>query len=378
MASPTLPIEIWAAGDVELPVALGPNKVRPINDLWYKGYDKTEKPGVEEFNYLLNMLSLWVAYINGEQIPDLDNRFLQKINNLSDVADVNIARTNLVVYSKSESDQRFVNVTGDTMTGTLNLPRVSFTGADTANTDVAYIEATTFGTDGTYLDLVVGDNVGTAGSGTADSIRLRAALSGANAFTMVEVNPLTATTALARITGNLIVSGSITASSLTATTGTFTNATVTGTLTTNILQATTSRTATLTATGQIQGQTVVATSSMTTPSIRVNGTTNTNVLLVNNNNAVVAGRNIVRSINGITADGNGNVVFTAGVTDVRWSGQTNSGRLPDSSWSYVPAGAAMTGIWLSHNGSTGTHVDNFAYRYLQKLVNGSWITVSAL
>ncbi|ALL37866.1 hypothetical protein B9T65_14670 [Serratia marcescens] len=56
-----------------------------------------------------------------------DPGFLKKANNLSDVADKSKARSNLEVYSKGESDERFVNAFGDTMTGQLIAPSVATT-----------------------------------------------------------------------------------------------------------------------------------------------------------------------------------------------------------------------------------------------------------
>lgn len=69
MAQPTTPIEIWAESTLNLPVAGKPNKQRPINDLWSKGYDKGQKPACEEFNYVLNMMSAWLKYIVAEGLP---------------------------------------------------------------------------------------------------------------------------------------------------------------------------------------------------------------------------------------------------------------------------------------------------------------------
>lgn len=100
---------------------------------------------------------------------------------------------------------------------------------------------------------------------------------------------------------------------------------------------------------------------------------------ISSNNAVVSGKNIVRSVNGTNADSSGNVTLSAaGVVDVQWGARIHSGTLPDSSWSYVPNGASMDGIYLSYNGSSGTHVERFSYRYLQKLVNNTWVIVGAL
>lgn len=51
-----------------------------------------------------------------------DSRYLQKTSNLSDLANTATARTNLDVFSKAESDSRFVNVTGsESMAGPLTV-----------------------------------------------------------------------------------------------------------------------------------------------------------------------------------------------------------------------------------------------------------------
>ncbi len=43
MAAPTVPIEIWAYGNI-VPNTHELNKQRPIDDLWNKGWDLGEKP----------------------------------------------------------------------------------------------------------------------------------------------------------------------------------------------------------------------------------------------------------------------------------------------------------------------------------------------
>lgn len=69
MARPTTPIEVWAKDTLDLPVTGEPNKQRPIDDLWSKGYDRGQKPGCDEFNYVINMLSAWTKYLVNEGLP---------------------------------------------------------------------------------------------------------------------------------------------------------------------------------------------------------------------------------------------------------------------------------------------------------------------
>lgn len=63
MAEPTNPILIWAAQDVNLPQLAGPNKKAPIDDLIQKGWDKTQKPAADEFNYILNNHGQWLDWL---------------------------------------------------------------------------------------------------------------------------------------------------------------------------------------------------------------------------------------------------------------------------------------------------------------------------
>ncbi|QXN76327.1 hypothetical protein [Escherichia phage BF17] len=99
-------------------------------------------------------------------------------------------------------------------------------------------------------------------------------------------------------------------------------------------------------------------------------------LSISGNTATVASKNIVRSINGNNADANGNVTLTLGaVQDVRLSKRTSTRSVPDSSWIYAPEGATLDGLFISVNGSSGTHVEGYSWRYTQKLVNGVWTNV---
>jgi hypothetical protein len=57
----------------------------------------------------------------GLQKGQADSEYLNESANLSDLDNVATARTNLDVYSQGESDNRFVNEAGDTMTGNLDM-----------------------------------------------------------------------------------------------------------------------------------------------------------------------------------------------------------------------------------------------------------------
>ena len=63
MTQPTDDLIIWASSDVNLPNLASPNKSRPIDDLINKGWDFTEKPAADEFNYILNNLGMHVSYL---------------------------------------------------------------------------------------------------------------------------------------------------------------------------------------------------------------------------------------------------------------------------------------------------------------------------
>lgn len=72
MSRPSQPILVWAVQDITLPQLGGPNKVLPINDLQQKGWDMGQRPAADEFNYILNNFSEWIAYLDektGGTIP---------------------------------------------------------------------------------------------------------------------------------------------------------------------------------------------------------------------------------------------------------------------------------------------------------------------
>ena len=62
MTQPTEELIIWANTDVNLPGLAGPNKTKPIDDLINKGWDFTEKPAADEFNYILNNMGKWINW----------------------------------------------------------------------------------------------------------------------------------------------------------------------------------------------------------------------------------------------------------------------------------------------------------------------------
>lgn len=62
MTQPTEELIVWANTDVNLPKLAGPNKTKPIDDLINKGWDFTEKPAADEFNYILNNMGKWINW----------------------------------------------------------------------------------------------------------------------------------------------------------------------------------------------------------------------------------------------------------------------------------------------------------------------------
>lgn len=105
MAQPTDPLIVWASEDVILPNAQRPNKKLPQASLIETGYDLTQKPAADEWNYVLNNHSLYIKYILEEKI----NEYLKKSENLNDLNDKAISRTNLDVYSKSEVNSKTIS-----------------------------------------------------------------------------------------------------------------------------------------------------------------------------------------------------------------------------------------------------------------------------
>lgn len=105
MAQPTDPLIIWATNNITLPVSGQQNKVKPQSSLIETGWDKTQKPTCEEFNSVLNNFALWIDYYGTEKILD----YLRKDQNLADLSNNATARTNLDVFSKSETNSKQIN-----------------------------------------------------------------------------------------------------------------------------------------------------------------------------------------------------------------------------------------------------------------------------
>lgn len=99
MTQPTKELYVWAADDVILPTAGRPNKKKPLQELIDTGWDQSQKPAADEFNDILNVITLWLKYIKDEKVEE----FLKKASNLSDLNDVLAAQTNLNVYNKDNT-----------------------------------------------------------------------------------------------------------------------------------------------------------------------------------------------------------------------------------------------------------------------------------
>lgn len=347
ITKPVFPLEIWAEADLVLPNSGRQNKVRPIDDLWQKGWDKGQKPDCEAFNYLLNLYGRWIQYsIDRLDAPNTD--YLEIAQNLADVLDKAAARRNLDVYSKAEAANAFVNIDGDTMTGPLSLGRINFTGCH--STDSFWVECNYTGEEESHLDFVFGDNVG------EDHIRFRCKNTASNGaiFNVMTIESKDGSTGRVNIYNELHVSSAISTGTLSATTGNFTNTNVSGTGSFGTIWC---------------NSTTINSGGTTTNYARVNGDCNVNQLIVNNNWAVVAGRHIVRTVNGAGADANGSVwISTGAVQDIRFGGIIVRGHYPDD-W-VAPLGEVMVGCDVARDTSV-----KFYTRYIQKLVNGTWYNV---
>lgn len=354
ITKPVFPLEIWAETDLVLPNSGRQNKVRPIDDLWQKGWDKGQKPDCEAFNYLLNLYGRWIQYTL-DRLDNPNTDYLEIAQNLADVLDKATARKNLDVYSKAEAANAFVNVDGDTMTGPLAVRRINFTGAHVS--DDFHIESSFTGDETSYLDIVFNDNI------AQDQIRFRGRTPTTAVFNIMTIEMRSDQAGKVVITDTLEVTGSISVPTLSGTTGNFTNTNVSGTGAFGTIRC---------------GNTTIDSGSTTTNYARVHGECNVNNLVVNNNWAVVAGRHVVRTINGVGADANGAVSISAGVQDIRLTG--NTWYYPghnEISWNWqAPAGAVMTGIYPQETGrNSADNIGGVYYAYIQKLVNGVWYNV---
>ena len=112
MAEPTNPLLVWANQDVVLPNAQRPNKKLPQAELVETGWDLSQKPAADEWNYLLNNYGEYLSWLVNEKISE----FLQKSQNLADVASIPTSRTNLDVFSKAEVNGKTISA-GNGLTG---------------------------------------------------------------------------------------------------------------------------------------------------------------------------------------------------------------------------------------------------------------------
>ena len=145
MAQPTNPLIVWASDDVILPNAQRPNKSLPSESLIQTGWDLSQKPAADEWNYLLNNNGQYIKWLIEEKI----NEFLKKSENLNDLANKATARTNLSVYSKSEVNSKNI-LSGAGLTGggdlsidrTISMSTPSTVGAGSSNSTVSGASST--------------------------------------------------------------------------------------------------------------------------------------------------------------------------------------------------------------------------------------------
>lgn len=145
MAQPTNPLIVWASDDVILPNAQRPNKSLPSESLIQTGWDLSQKPAADEWNYLLNNNGQYIKWLIEEKI----NEFLKKSENLNDLANKATARTNLDVFSKSEVNNKNI-LSGAGLTGggdlsidrTISMSTPSTVGAGSSNSTVSGASST--------------------------------------------------------------------------------------------------------------------------------------------------------------------------------------------------------------------------------------------
>lgn len=126
-------------------------------------------------------------------------------------------------------------------------------------------------------------------------------------------------------------------------------------------------------------------SSLTAPNVSGTNISGTNVsassglsggsLNISGSSATVAGRNVVRSINGSTADASGNVTLNlTAVTDVRLGSVIS---LTTRNTATPPDGYVITGTHSNYN-DKNWELDTIYCRPLQKQVGGVWYTVGVI
>lgn len=90
-------------------------------------------------------------------------------------------------------------------------------------------------------------------------------------------------------------------------------------------------------------------------------------------NTIVQGKNVVRSVNGVTANTSGEITLpSAGVQDIRQTGIMYLPAHKDSGNNIAGAGACVIGAQV--NGEWDNN-EQLIYTWLQKLINGVWITI---
>lgn len=137
MAQPTNPLIVWASDDVILPNAQRPNKSLPSESLIQTGWDLSQKPAADEWNYLLNNNGQYIKWLIEEKI----NEFLKKSENLNDLDNKITARTNLDVFSTAQVNNKTISA-GNGLTGggdlsvnrTISMGNPSTVGPATSNT----------------------------------------------------------------------------------------------------------------------------------------------------------------------------------------------------------------------------------------------------
>lgn len=152
MAQPTNPLIVWASDDVILPTSQRPNKSLPSESLIQTGWDLSQKPAADEWNYLLNNNGQYIKWLIEEKI----NEFLKKSENLNDLANKAIARTNLSVYSKAEVNSKTISA-GNGLTGGGDLSTNRKISIGTPSTVGPATSNTASGTTHTHALVVTGN-----------------------------------------------------------------------------------------------------------------------------------------------------------------------------------------------------------------------------
>lgn len=112
---PVAPIEIWASSDYILPNTHNLNKKRPIDDLWLKGYDMRQKPTVEDFNYLLNMVTSWVKYVIDGALPEFKEEIRQELEDFKNEINILIQDFRQEINNQLDAMQQFLIPVGAMM-----------------------------------------------------------------------------------------------------------------------------------------------------------------------------------------------------------------------------------------------------------------------